>query len=83
MPDGRLISAASFTGVLSSGKRRRVIDLPELDYTNNPSPLAVLGDEMLYTSKIRGRDPSTSKIASTMGHEVDLIFSSWTTLCMA
>src|SRR6476660_1644616 len=55
---------------------RQVIDLPSLEYTNNPLPLAVKISNMLYTSRIRGRDPDTGKIATTMQREVDLIFDS-------
>ena len=56
--------------------KRRVIDLPDLEYTNNPLPLAVTIGNMVYTSRIRGRDPETGKIATTMEQEVDLIFDS-------
>jgi len=56
--------------------KREVIDLPSLEYTNNPLPLAVKVANMLYTSRIRGRDPDTGKIATTMEREVDLIFDS-------
>jgi 2-iminobutanoate/2-iminopropanoate deaminase len=55
---------------------RRVIDLPSLEYTNNPLPLAVQLDNVVYTSRIRGRDPETEKIATTMEREVELIFDS-------
>jgi 2-iminobutanoate/2-iminopropanoate deaminase len=55
---------------------RRVIDLPSLEYTNNPLPLALTIGNLLYTSRIRGRDPETGKIATTMEREVKLIFDS-------
>jgi 2-iminobutanoate/2-iminopropanoate deaminase len=55
---------------------RKVIEIGAVEYTNNPLPLALTIGNMLYTSRIRGRDPETGKIATTMAKEVELIFDS-------